>query len=205
MRPLMCPAEEPWRPVINNAPLQFTEIGRSGPARLESVNTTQGEYYILYLHGTHERMGEQYGALLKDKLLEAKAMFNTLAAQIEDLDASQLDFLVKQAWGLMKSHVPEKYKKEIQGISRAASNSGDKEAEMVIRAALLISNLSDGYDIQKLIGFSAGALPDLRERADSCSFFAVWGKRTVGGKLFASRDLDWNHDTGLTRLRLITI
>ncbi len=39
--------------------------------------------------------------------------------------------------------------------------------------------------------------------AFSCSFFAAWGPRTVGGKMFSSRDLDWDSDTGIANYKML--
>lgn len=38
-----------------------------------------------------------------------------------------------------------------------------------------------------------------------CSFFALWGNRTVGGKLMTMRNLDWSQDTGMNKYKLITV
>ena len=39
----------------------------------------------------------------------------------------------------------------------------------------------------------------------NCSFFAVWGARTVDGKLFSMRNLDWEENTGVNKNKLITV
>ena len=33
-----------------------------------------------------------------------------------------------------------------------------------------------------------------------CSFFATWGSRTKGGKLYTMRNLDWNANTGINKI-----
>ena len=38
-----------------------------------------------------------------------------------------------------------------------------------------------------------------------CSMFALWGSRTQGGGVLSGRNLDWNHDTGINRNKLITV
>ena len=38
-----------------------------------------------------------------------------------------------------------------------------------------------------------------------CSNFGAWGSRTVDGRLFTARNLDWLTDLGLQKYKLITI
>lgn len=38
-----------------------------------------------------------------------------------------------------------------------------------------------------------------------CSFFAVWGKRTIESKLYSMRNLDWLENTGVNQNKLITV
>lgn len=198
-------ADEIWRPVINDAPGEFREIGRFGPARLDFISTPQGDYRILYLHGTHREMGEQYGALLGADIAESMKIYKSMASDVIDLNESTLNFFVTRTWKQMKPFTPEKYVDEIKAIVKGAAGKGISVKEDLVLAPILVSNVSDGYDIQKLLGFKVGSRPEERATRNSCSFFAAWGPRTQGGKLFASRDLDWNRDTGLTRNRLITV
>ena len=38
-----------------------------------------------------------------------------------------------------------------------------------------------------------------------CSFFAAWGKRTVNGHMIATRNLDWNENTGIANFKVLTV
>jgi hypothetical protein len=38
-----------------------------------------------------------------------------------------------------------------------------------------------------------------------CSFFATWGQRTVGGKLYTMRNLDWNANTGINQNKVVFV
>jgi len=38
-----------------------------------------------------------------------------------------------------------------------------------------------------------------------CSFMAAWGSRTIGGKLYTMRNLDWDANSGINKFKLITI
>jgi hypothetical protein len=35
--------------------------------------------------------------------------------------------------------------------------------------------------------------------------FAVWGKRTSGGKLYSMRNLDWLENMGMNKFKLVTV
>jgi hypothetical protein len=43
----------------------------------------------------------------------------------------------------------------------------------------------------------------LEKIAWGCDAYGVWGNRTVGGKLFTSRNLDWNINTGLDAFKCV--
>jgi hypothetical protein len=52
----------------------------------------------------------------------------------------------------------------------------------------------------------ADLLQSLGERNPmSCTLFAVWGSRTIGGKMLALRNLDWVSQTGMHEDRLVTV
>lgn len=38
-----------------------------------------------------------------------------------------------------------------------------------------------------------------------CSFMAAWGSKTVGGKLYTMRNLDWQANTGINKHKLIFV
>ena len=45
----------------------------------------------------------------------------------------------------------------------------------------------------------------LKDIFGHCSFFAVWNYRTVDGHLIASRNLDWNENTGIANFKALTV
>ena len=45
----------------------------------------------------------------------------------------------------------------------------------------------------------------LNKKRIHCSFFALWGNRTEGGKLITMRNLDWQPNTGLNKYKLIFV
>ena len=38
-----------------------------------------------------------------------------------------------------------------------------------------------------------------------CDFLAAWGSRTEDGRLISTRNLDWDKDTGISKLKLVTV
>ena len=72
--------------------------------------------------------------------------------------------------------------------------------EVVAMAERLLS--SGGARARSLRDF----LGSLRWPLAQCSMFAIWGSRTVGdGQVFSGRNLDWNHDTGIDRWKLVVV
>ena len=45
----------------------------------------------------------------------------------------------------------------------------------------------------------------LNRKKIHCSFFALWGKRTQGNKLFTMRNLDWEADTGMNKFKTLFV
>lgn len=45
----------------------------------------------------------------------------------------------------------------------------------------------------------------MRKMKIRCSFFAVWGNRTVDGKVFTMRNLDWNANTGVNKNKMVFV
>ena len=42
-------------------------------------------------------------------------------------------------------------------------------------------------------------------KAHQCSMIGVWGSRSQGGELFTGRNLDWTHDSGINKYKMITV
>ena len=45
----------------------------------------------------------------------------------------------------------------------------------------------------------------MKEKKIQCSFFAVWGNRTVNGKVFTMRNLDWQANTGVNQNKIVFV
>jgi hypothetical protein len=45
----------------------------------------------------------------------------------------------------------------------------------------------------------------MQKKKLQCSFFAVWGDRTEGGKVFTMRNLDWEANTGVNQNKMVFV
>lgn len=183
---------------VNSCPEDRTVIYKK--AFVETVQTDFGPLDIIHLQGTPREIGLQYGYHLGAKI---QGSHDAIIKQLErDLRVpaiiitSGLDIL-----GLgFQAHIPDAYNEEIKGIVDGAKDAGVKLDARILKRAITISNFSD-YDYKFLIKFLG--LDKLKGL--TCSSFAVWGTRTEDGKLFASRNLDWSKDTGLSKYKLVAI
>lgn len=46
---------------------------------------------------------------------------------------------------------------------------------------------------------------NLKDLLAHCSFFAAWGKRTINGHMIATRNLDWDENTGIANFKVLTV
>ena len=91
---------------------------------------------------------------------------------------------------------------ELSGLNDGATKKNCPLCKFYITRSYVLANLpSDVKDIAKLLtgGFNNTKLAkqeilQLSERLNGfmCSMLGVWGSRTVNGKLFSARNLDWN-------------
>lgn len=63
----------------------------------------------------------------------------------------------------------------------------------------------DGCDWCDVVDRGGGSRVQRLPTALRCDAFAAWGSRTRGGRLFASRNLDWQKNTGIGRYKLVTV
>jgi len=187
------------------SPGKSTELAKNGNGRLLLVETSYGGIHVVILKGTHFEMGKQYGALLGRPISEiTKAMGLEMVIGGEH-SKEDMENLVMKVWGMMSPHVPNAFKEEIKGIVNGARESGVEITELDLIEPLIIANISDMNDKDSLLKEKSSLRPLLEELAYTCSAFAAWGDRTVDGKLFSSRVLDWKPGTGMDRFKLITV
>ena len=187
------------------APGKSSVIAEAGGGRLLFIETSYGGVHVAHLKGTHTEMGRQYGALLGPQIaVITKAMDLGMVVNGEH-SREDLDNLVAKVWAMMSPHVPDAFKDEIKGIVDGAGAAGVELSELDLIAPLLIANISDMNDKGVLLGEKSSLRPLLDDLAYTCSAFAAWGERTVDGKLFSTRVLDWKPGTGTDRFKLITV
>jgi len=184
-------------------------VGRAGEGYLEVCASPLGELPVVHVSGDREEMGIQYGALVANRIRRnvdrSLALFAGLGLP-EELVFRLLD----NAWKRLEPHVPERYLREMAAISRGARAAGFPVAVEDLQRVTTVTNL-DMYKREERLAEFLGedALPYLEQmkgqRAMSCTMLAVWGSRTVDGKMFAHRNLDWISQTGMHEDRLITV
>lgn len=186
-------------------PRNISVVAVSGAGRLMQVETSYGGVNVVVLKGTHYEMGKQYGELLGQQIAVLTKAMDLSVVMGGGHSKADLNKLVSGVWQMMSPHVPDKFKEEIKGIVEGARVSGVEVSELDLITPIVITNISDMNDKDSLLGDKSSIRPLLDELAYTCSAFAVWGERTVDGKLFSSRVLDWKPGTGTDRFKLITV
>ncbi|NLN94140.1 MAG: hypothetical protein GX130_12655 [Candidatus Hydrogenedens sp.] len=128
---------------------------------------------VLHLAGTPYEMGYQRGYFAKDRVLLTLDLFENLLKLAQDemgLPRFATHFLLDLTYQLCSPFIPDRYKREMEGLADAS-----------------------GCDLKMLR--RGHIISVLTERG--CSAFAVWGKATEEGKLFHGRNFDWILSAGL--------
>lgn len=124
--------------------------------------------------------------------------------------------------------IPTEYVEELRGVGDAGRAHGVDELEALVRRGMVVANFpgdiasniewllldqlvprrleararAAGYaSLAQLVAATLGRLPGNRQ----CSMLGAWGSRTVGGKLYTMRNLDWLADTGIATNKLVTV
>lgn len=71
---------------------------------------------------------------------------------------------------------------------------------------LLYNQLTDNEHINPALYQSLNKIMEASKqvRFMQCSFFAVWGNRTIDGSMYTMRNLDWQPDSGIFLLFIFT-
>ncbi len=195
--------------VIHANPTSKSTVRRSGRGFLEMYTSPVGDVPVLHVAGTPEEMGHQYGALGGDKIkrnVQRMIGLFTEAGVPEPL----VNLLLDNAWKRLEPHTPERYLREMAAIAEGAQTAGHALTLDDMRRITAVTNF-DLYKreerIFEFLGEEGAALIEQMQQVGgmSCTMFAVWGSRTVDGKLLASRDLDWVSQTGMHEDRLVTV
>lgn len=189
-----------------------------------------GAPLVATLVGNRTEMGRAYATLLGDRTI---ATFTAFIEDIMPDPAVRAIFeeFADLLWErFAKPHVPTAFLEELEGM-RLASPPGrltvdqvsirfnvlgnlpaDKqniitmleselEKGMAPRVAALLNRVINTLDHCTWCKDGGRRLPT----APGCDAFAAWGSRTEGGRLFSSRNLDWQKDTGIGRNKLVTV
>ena len=138
-------------------------------AFLEEVEGTR----VLHLKGTPYELGYERGALLKDLIQNSLSKVDDLlelAKKEVGLPKFASKLILDIAWRFCSPYIPPRYERELEGVADGA-----------------------GVSLQELRRVHVVSV--ITERG--CSSFAVWGKATVDGKLYHSRNFDWMIEAGL--------
>jgi hypothetical protein len=174
-------------------------VRKSGEGFFEIYSSPLGEMPVLHVGGTREQMGWQYGALVGDLIRRNVDMTLGLFTQY-GIPAELVCRILDAAWARLSRYVPGHVLSEIAAVAAGANNAGFKLDAQDVRRILTVTNL-DMYRRDERLLELLGQVPP----APSCTFFAAWGPRTEGGKLLASRNLDWVSQTGMHETRLVTV
>ncbi len=186
-------------------PGKISILARSGEGRLLQAETSNGNVTVAILKGTHYEMGKQYGSMLGRQIAAITKALNLGVVLRGEHSKEELQQLTAGIWEKMSPYVLVSLKEELKGIVDGAKEQGVEITELDLVTPIVLTNISDMNDKKVLFGDNASLIKNLDELAFTCSSFAVWGDRTVDGKLFSSRVLDWKPATGTDRFKLVTV
>ena len=156
-------------------------------AHYATIQTDGGPLIVAHFKGTYYQMGFQQGYLFGDKIMDLWNVFmNSIQKEI-GLNQKTAFQMLTGFYNDYEPYIPQEYKDEMNGIVDGAVQAGFI-TDSTIERTYLLSVLQSVLSITD---------------AFSCSFFAAWGPRTVGGKMFSSRDLDWNSDSGIASYKML--
>ncbi|MBN2800325.1 MAG: hypothetical protein JXX28_14390 [Deltaproteobacteria bacterium] len=194
-----------------------------------TLDTAQGPLMVVRLAGTHEEMGRQLGVLVGP---EVDRVWRSLTASMgDDLGMSQEAVeamygpLLDTVWAHMVPQVPAPWLAYIDAADEAMggdevctlcrvtalSNISDMNFDSMSaalatidagRSAQLQAFYAEGPDAASALGAEPPAVPG---PFATCSFFAAWGARSADGHLYASRNLDWSADTGISAAKALMV
>jgi len=197
-------------------------IRRVGRGRLERHTASRArsgaqDLLVAHVGGSRQEMGRQYGALVGDSVRKNADRLTGLFTAAGLPEPVALRF-IDSSWERLAPHVPAPCIEEMEGIAAGASEAGFDLAIEDLQRILAVTNLDLykrearipeflGEDFIEMLGDAGQQLLAALQGTPtlSCTMFAVWGSRTVDGKCFASRNLDWVSQTGMHEERLLTV
>jgi hypothetical protein len=208
-------------------------VATEGKGILAELETPTGSLQILRVRGTHAEMGRQMGVLVGDQVPPMWDSFMEQLGGEMDMSVDVVNAvyapLMDDVWAHMEPTIPGPWLELVDAMVVA---SGQEDEDFCYPCRLIaLSNISDlnfeeladgvttintgtsnQLDTYYAEGPDAAAIPAppsdyqaIPNPFHSCSFFGAWGERTADGHYIGSRNLDWNADTGIGPLRMITI
>lgn len=195
--------------VLQARPTKRTIIGKSGRGFLEAYSSPFGDVPVLHVSGSPEEMGYQYGFLAGDKIRRNAQRMIGLFIEA-GLPEPMANLMLDNAWKRLKPHTPDRFLREMKAIAEGANAAGHALTADDVYRITAVTNFDLYKREERIFEFlgeeGAAMLEQMRPMGGiSCTLFAVWGSRTAGGKLFASRNLDWVSQTGMHEDRLVTV
>jgi PhoPQ-activated pathogenicity-related protein len=155
----------------------YRNPGGSGSIRM--VGAGKDAITLLEVAGDRYQMGYWYGRLLADQISRAWKGLSADTGLTEQQYTDAIDAL----WN-NNCFDTMAWECELRGMADGCFDAGHSEITYRL--------------MQKMI-----ALPDMSE--NGCSLFSAWGKATVNGDLYQTRNLDWSMTTGLQNCPVVTI
>lgn len=180
-----------------------------GPGFLEIYTSELGELPVLHVAGTPEEMGRQYGCLAAGHI-RANADRMVGFFMEAGLPEALVHVLLDKCWRRLAPHAPERFLREMAAVAEGAQEAGVTLSVADLERITTVTNFDLYRREERIIEFLGEDAGPLLEQMGgpnpmSCTMFAVWGARTVDGKMFAHRDLDWASQTGIHADRLVTV
>ena len=195
-------------PVCEKA-IQKELIARHDKGALFTYAAACGSIPVAVLSGTPEEMGRQYGALVGKSILSNAERLLQIFANA-GIPRTIVERIMSGAYERMAPFVPDTFKTEMQGVVEGAVSAGIPLSLDTLRWLVASTNLDMYNRDERLIEFLDADTLSLLEGMSGqtpmqCTFFALWGSRTVDGKMLSMRNLDWLSQTGMHEDRLITV
>ena len=192
---------------VSAAPLTAKKVFEGGWLALHA--TPHGPIPVVSVCGAPVQMGRQYGALVGD-LVKRNANRLVKIFEAAGLPEFVVHNILDNAWARMAPHTPKRYLDEMEGIAQGAAAAGVELSMQELHRIVAATNFDlykrEERALEFLDGGTLEALQNLaQQRPMSCTMFAVWGSRTVNGKMYALRNLDWLSQSGMHEDKLITV
>jgi hypothetical protein len=141
------------------------QISSEKNGHLYRIKQNGSEHYLMVLKGTPYQMGYAHGALVPDEIVDYVTSYRSV--YLNKAGGNPIPFQDSQ----FQSHIPERYRDEIQGIVDGVNSKRSGSVTFVDILALQ-------FELE-LAGFG-------------CTAFTLKGSKTQNGQTLVSRSLDWS-------------